>query len=138
MQHRTVCMEHIRQQLTFFKIMWLVVIKKLLSLFQYTKSGFKHTGQAIFLYMPNSPRPLLGWDLLEQLKAEIRFEKGKVELRVENDQLRKILSLALTNIPVALGIPEEVQNQVYLGVWASETPLWQTPILCFEGRSTSQ
>lgn len=56
------------------------------------------------------PRPLLGQDLLEQLKAEIRFEKGKVELRVENDQLVEILSLALINIPVSLRIPEEVQN----------------------------
>lgn len=60
--------------------------------------------------MPNMPRPLLGRDLLEQLKAEIRFEKGKVELRVENDQLVEILSLALINIPVSLRIPEEVQN----------------------------
>lgn len=90
--------------------MWLVVIKKLLYFFQYTESGFKHTWQDIFLYLPNMPRPLLGQDLLEQLKAEIRFEKGKVELRVENDQLVEILSLALINIPVALRIPEEVQN----------------------------
>lgn len=90
--------------------MWLVVIKKLLYFFQYTESEFKHTWQDIFLYLPNMPRPLLGQDLLEQLKAEIRFEKGKVELRVENDQLVEILSLALINIPVSLRIPEEVQN----------------------------
>lgn len=51
---------------------------------------------------------------------EIRFEKGKVELQVGNDQLVEILSLALLNTPVDSGIPEEVLNQVYAGVWASE------------------
>ncbi|KAM6037460.1 LOW QUALITY PROTEIN: optineurin-like [Chlamydotis macqueenii] len=56
-------------------------------------------------------------DLLEQLKAEIKFEKGKVELQVGNDQLIELLSLALIDIdsPVNSGIPEEIQNQVYPG-----------------------
>jgi len=43
----------------------------------------KQLGVHKFLYMPDLPRPLLGPDLLEQFKAEIRFDKGKVELRWE-------------------------------------------------------
>ena len=75
-----------------------------------------------FLYMPNSPRPLLRQDLLEQLKAEIRFDKRKVEFWVGNDQLITVLSLALINNPAGSAVPEEVQNQVHLGVWATGTP----------------
>ena len=47
----------------------------------------KQFGVHKFLYMPNSPRPLLRQDLLEQLKAEIIFDKRKVEFWVGNDQL---------------------------------------------------
>jgi len=61
----------------------------------------KHLGVHKFLYVPNSPRPLLGRDLLEQLKAEIRFDKGKVELWVGSDQLIEVLSLALINTLLA-------------------------------------
>jgi len=47
---------------------------------------------------------------LEQLKAEIRFDKGRVELWVGSDQLIEVLSLTLINTPVGSGVPEEVQN----------------------------
>ncbi|KAM4643374.1 LOW QUALITY PROTEIN: uncharacterized protein AAGF69_015585 [Amazona ochrocephala] len=63
-----------------------------------------------------------GRDLLEQLEAEIKFEKGNIELRVGGDQLVEVLSLALINTPIDAGIPEEIQNQVNPGVWASEIP----------------
>ena len=81
----------------------------------------KQLGVHKFLYMPNLSRPLLGQDLLEQLKTEIRFDTGKVELRVGSDQLIEVLSLALINTPIGSGVPEEVQNQVYPGVWATKT-----------------
>jgi len=47
---------------------------------------------------------------LEQLKAEIRFDKRRVELCVGSDQLIEVLSLALINTPAASEVPEEVQN----------------------------
>lgn len=42
----------------------------------------KQLGTHKFLYMSDSPKPLLGRGLLEQLEAKIQFEKGKVELWV--------------------------------------------------------
>ncbi|KAJ7426286.1 hypothetical protein WISP_17381 [Willisornis vidua] len=36
----------------------------------------KHWVTHLFLYMPNSPKSLLGRDLLEKLEAEIKFTKG--------------------------------------------------------------
>lgn len=72
------------------------------------------------LYLPNSPKLLLGWDLLEQLEAELKFESGRIEFTVKEDQLIKVLSLALINTPIGTEILVEVQNQVYPGVWAAE------------------
>ena len=71
--------------------------------------------------MPNSSKPLLGQDLLEQLEAEIKFE-GKLEFKVKEDQLIVVLSLALITTPAGTRIPDEVSDQVYPGVWAVETP----------------
>ena len=42
----------------------------------------KQMGIHKFLYLPNSPKALLGRDLLEQLKAIITFKKGEVTLKV--------------------------------------------------------
>ena len=45
----------------------------------------KQMGIHKLLYLPESPKSLLGRDLLEQLEAQIIFEKGKIELRVKDD-----------------------------------------------------
>ena len=44
------------------------------------------------MYMPGSPKPSFRQDLLEQMDAEIKFNKRKVELRIKEDQLIEILS----------------------------------------------
>lgn len=46
----------------------------------------------------------------------------KVKNRTGDDQLVEVLSLALINTLTDSGTSEEVQNQVYPGVWASEIP----------------
>lgn len=43
----------------------------------------KQMGIHKFLYMPGSPKSLLGRDLLEQLEAEITFKEGRMELKVK-------------------------------------------------------
>ncbi|GAB0203762.1 hypothetical protein GRJ2_002841800 [Grus japonensis] len=82
----------------------------------------KQWGIHRFLYMPNSPRALLGRDLLEQLGAIIKFEKGEITLEVNDQQYIQIMSLSLTNIPIEGKISEEIANQVYPGVWATDVP----------------
>jgi len=73
------------------------------------------------LYMPNSSKPLLGQDLLEQLEAEIKFE-GKLEFKVKEDHLIVVHTLALITTPAGTRIPDEVSDQVYPGVGVVETP----------------
>lgn len=82
----------------------------------------KQVGIHRFLYLPNSPKPLLGRDLLEQLEATIVFQRGKVEFQVKDDALVEVLSLALLQGGISPKPLEEILNAVYPGVWASEVP----------------
>lgn len=82
----------------------------------------KQMGIHRFLYLPGSPRSLLGRDLLEQLEAEIVFEKGRVELRVKEDQLISALSLVLIQTDSFNETLLEIKDQVYPGVWESDVP----------------
>ncbi|XP_077644845.1 uncharacterized protein LOC144247578 [Lonchura striata] len=82
----------------------------------------KQIGIHRFLYLPNSPKPLLGRDLLEQLEAKIVFQKGKIEFQIQEEQLVEVLSLALIQTQSHSEIPREVLDPVYPGVWASEVP----------------
>lgn len=82
----------------------------------------KQWGIPRFLDMPNSPWAPLGRDLLEQLGAEIVFEKGKMELRIGEEQPINALSLALIQTEPKSEIPLEITHQVYPGVWATEVP----------------
>ena len=58
----------------------------------------KQAGIHKLLYTPGSLLLLLGRDLLEQQDAEIKFNRGKSELGLKEDQLIEILSLALAQI----------------------------------------
>ena len=85
----------------------------------------KQVGIHQFLYLPNSPKPLLGRDLLERLEAEIIFRQGIMELKVKENQLIEILSLALMDPGTSVtSTPEnaEITNQVYPEVWATGIP----------------
>ena len=82
----------------------------------------KQIGIHRFLYLPGSPKSLLGQDLLEQLEAEIIFEKGKMELKIGEEQLINVLSLALIQTDPKGKVPSEITDQVYPGVWATEVP----------------
>ncbi|XP_032043930.1 uncharacterized protein LOC116489592, partial [Aythya fuligula] len=82
----------------------------------------KQMGIHRFLYLPGSPRSLLGRDLLEQLEAEIVFEKGRVELRVKEDRLISALSLVLIQTDSFNETLPEIQDQVYPGVWEPDVP----------------
>lgn len=77
----------------------------------------KQVGIHRFLYMPNSPKSLLGRDLLGQLDAEIKFEAGEVRFRVKDESIIELLSLALITTLVGTRIPEEIRDQVYPGIW---------------------
>lgn len=82
----------------------------------------KQCGIHKFLYMPNSPKALLGRDLLGQLGSKITFEDGEITLRVKDQQYIQILSLSLTSFPTEGKISEEILDQVYPGVWATNVP----------------
>ncbi|XP_014812226.1 PREDICTED: endogenous retrovirus group K member 25 Pol protein-like [Calidris pugnax] len=85
----------------------------------------KQIGIHRFLYLPHSPKSLLGRDLLEQLGAVIVFNQGAMELKVKEDQLIEILSLALIHSEkptVSSPELEEIINQVCPEVWATGTP----------------
>ena len=75
--------------------------------------------------MSNSPKSLLGRDLLKHLEAAITFKEGEMELRIKDKQLIEILSLTLIQHKSKkedLPEIEEIFNQVYPGIWASEVP----------------
>ncbi|XP_049653828.1 electroneutral sodium bicarbonate exchanger 1-like isoform X5 [Accipiter gentilis] len=72
--------------------------------------------------MPNSPKALLGRDLLEPLGAKIVFKKGEITLEVKDQQNIQILSLTLTSLPPEGIINEDILKQVYPGVWATDAP----------------
>lgn len=72
--------------------------------------------------MPNSPKALLGRALLRQLGAKITFEKGEVTLKVKDQQYIQNLSLSITSLPTEGKISEEILDQVYPGVWATDVP----------------
>ncbi|XP_042653251.1 uncharacterized protein LOC122153867 [Tyto alba] len=65
---------------------------------------------------------LLGRDLLEQLEAKIVFKKGEVTLEVKDQQYIQVLSLILTSFSSGGEISEEILDQVYPGVWATDVP----------------
>uniref|UniRef100_A0A8C3E7W5 ribonuclease H n=1 Tax=Corvus moneduloides TaxID=1196302 RepID=A0A8C3E7W5_CORMO len=82
----------------------------------------KQWGIHKFLYLPNSPKALLGRDLLEQLQATIIFRNGEVTLEVNDQQYVEILSLILTTKDPVEEIREEIMGQVFPGVWATDVP----------------
>lgn len=82
----------------------------------------KQIGIHKFLYLPESPKSLLGRDLLEQLEAEISFKRGKAKFKIKEKQLIDILSLALIEVNEPTKECQEIINQVYPGVWATEVP----------------
>ncbi|XP_055646988.1 uncharacterized protein LOC129782739, partial [Falco peregrinus] len=82
----------------------------------------KQMGIHKFLFMPNSPKALLGRDLLEQLEATIKFKKGEVTLEVNNHQYIQVMSLSLANTPIKREIDTRIIDQVYPGVWAIDIP----------------
>ncbi|XP_051497575.1 uncharacterized protein LOC127395146 [Apus apus] len=83
----------------------------------------KSAGIHKFLYLPEAPKSLLGRDLLEQLKAEIRFKDGEIEFKIPEDNYIEILSLTLTEPQnKEEEIDPEIKDQVYPGVWASGMP----------------
>jgi len=66
----------------------------------------KQWGVHKFLYMPNSPKALLGRDSLEHLGAKITFEKGEITLEVKDRQYIQVLSLLLTSPPTEGKFPK--------------------------------
>lgn len=60
--------------------------------------------------------------MLKQFGAEITFESGKTEFKVEDDHLTEIISLALVSVPAQTGVPTGIKTQVYPRVWATEAP----------------
>uniref|UniRef100_A0A8U7NQ83 Uncharacterized protein n=1 Tax=Corvus moneduloides TaxID=1196302 RepID=A0A8U7NQ83_CORMO len=82
----------------------------------------KQWGIRKFLYLPNSPKALLGRDLLEQLQATIIFRNGEVVLEINDQQYVEILSLILTTKDPVEEIREEIMEQVFPGVWATDVP----------------
>lgn len=63
-----------------------------------------------FLYLPSSPKPLLGKDLLEKLEAEIKFKKGKdVQVLIPESKCVQVAALFIQE--KFSEIPTEVENQ---------------------------
>ncbi|XP_068027103.1 uncharacterized protein [Melanerpes formicivorus] len=84
----------------------------------------KQMGIHQFLYLPNSPKPLLGRDLLENLGAIIKFNKDKLELKVNEEQLITALSLTISCVepkPENHNF-ERILNKTYPLVWATDIP----------------
>lgn len=68
----------------------------------------KQWGIHKFLYLPKSPKHLLGRNLLKQLQVTIKFKNGEVILEVNDEQYIQALSLMLTAVQVEGKISEEI------------------------------
>jgi len=82
----------------------------------------KQWGHSQILVYAQFPKALLGRDLLEQLGAKITFKKGEITLEVKDQQYIQVLSLFLSSPCTEGKTPEEILNQVYPGVWATDVP----------------
>ena len=60
--------------------------------------------------------------MLEQLQVTIKFNNREVILEVNDEQYIEALSLMLTAIQIEGEISEEIINQVFPRVWASNVP----------------
>jgi len=85
----------------------------------------KQWGIHKFFYMPNSPKALLGRDLLEQLGARITFEKREITLEAKDQQYIQVLSLFLTSPPTEGKFPRRSSTGYTLGYG---------PLMCLEER----
>lgn len=75
-----------------------------------------------FLYLPNSSISLLARDLLENLKATIELKEGKIIFKVPEDKLILPLGLTIDTRPTNnSNYLEQILNQVYPGVWDTNT-----------------
>lgn len=75
-----------------------------------------------FFYMLNSSKPLLGWDLLEQFGAEITFESGKFEFKVQDDHLIEIISSALVRSQLRQGYQRGLKTRFIQGCGLLKCP----------------
>ncbi|XP_074405872.1 uncharacterized protein LOC141730624 [Zonotrichia albicollis] len=74
----------------------------------------KQMGIHQFLYLPNSPKPLLGRDLLENLGAVIKFNKDKLEFQVNEEQLITAISLTISCVE-----PKPESQKIFAFEWES-------------------
>ncbi|XP_058719379.1 uncharacterized protein LOC131592117 [Poecile atricapillus] len=75
-------------------------------------------------YLPNSPKPLLGRDLLENLGAVLKFNKDQLEFQVNEEQLITALSLTISCVepkPESHNF-EQILSKAYPLVWATDIP----------------
>ncbi|KAK4810906.1 hypothetical protein QYF61_013314 [Mycteria americana] len=74
--------------------------------------------------MPECPLPLLGWDLLCKLNAQLTFSEDSVQLHIPPETAWKAQICLLTEKDPneEMNIPEEVLNAVIPLVWASKIP----------------
>lgn len=83
----------------------------------------KRMGIHQFLYFPNSPKSVLGRDLLENLEATIEFKEEKMKFKVSEEKLILALGSALESALTDSNIHLElILNRAYPGVWATDTP----------------
>ena len=79
----------------------------------------KQWGISTFLYMPDSPKGLLGRDLLEQLETKITFKNGDIILEVKDQRYVEMLGLMLaiseTKTEDGEKINKKIIDQVFPG-----------------------
>lgn len=73
------------------------------------------------LYLPNSPKSLLGRDRLENLDRVIEFRERKIKFKVPKGKLILALGLAIDRGPANnSNYLQQIMNQVYPGVWNTD------------------
>lgn len=83
---------------------------------------WKQWGIHRFLYLPNSPKPLLRSNWLKLLQVNIEFRNEEIVLEVNNEEYLEVLSLILTAVGAKGEINKEILSQVFPGVWAPDVP----------------
>ena len=85
---------------------------------QIEATNLKHS----FLYMPECPVPLLGWDLLSKFNTKLTFIPGQLDIEVPQEQAcalqAALLCQGMEESPPAF-ISEDILQQGSLGPWAT-------------------
>lgn len=82
-----------------------------------------------FLYIPECPLPLNGWDLLNKLGAQITSRRNKIQVHIPQNNAWEAQvymlqeSKGIEDMKNKVDIPSEIMDALVPFLWATENPV---------------